>query len=256
MVTNGPLKWNFVWNQTSIYPLVYAWNILIPRLQIWRRNWGYSEHIYHLHKLELRPKFFVGECVVLYIHYPMHLLFEQRGNLTFTFAVNKNISTTNSGLRAVSGTPWSFSVRHVNRNWVAHTKVRTYARTYVHKLPPPTFIKPALVTNCPKEYLTIKPLLASFPSYQEKLNYDIIIICAKSTILFLSPKSVWTLCHWKTSKCCNFFVYTNNTAEAPSSEATAPSGARNRLWKNVQTFWHVLRNDGQLLGFFTLIVNE
>jgi hypothetical protein len=52
-----------------------------------------------------------------------------------------------------------------------------------------------------------------------------------------------------------FFVYANNTAEVPSSEATAPftSGARNRLWKNVQFFfWHVLCNDGQLLGLYTI----
>jgi hypothetical protein len=58
--------------------------------------------------------FFVGEFVVLSIHYPMHLLFEQNGNLTFTFTVNKNLSNINSRLRVVSGTPWSFPVRHVN----------------------------------------------------------------------------------------------------------------------------------------------
>jgi hypothetical protein len=36
--------------------------------------------------------------------------------------------------------------------------------TYVYKHPLPTIVKQALVTRCPKEYLAIKPLLASFPS--------------------------------------------------------------------------------------------
>jgi hypothetical protein len=73
------------------------WNIVIQHLQIWRWNLGYSEHIYRTHNLELYTKFFIREWVVLYIHYPMHLLFEQRDNLTFTIALNKTVGNITTG---------------------------------------------------------------------------------------------------------------------------------------------------------------